>query len=187
MENPIKLNEIPVLRTGRLILRKLVLDDADDVFEYAHVQEITEYVIWYPHKTKQDSINFINFVEEQFHKESQVVWGIEIKSENKLVGTIDLRNWNNDNRCGETGYCISKKYWGTGITTEALKAVIDFSFRTLNLNRVEAYCEEENVGSWHVMQKAGMKFEGVLREKVCIKGTFRSMKVYSILKSEYVL
>jgi [ribosomal protein S5]-alanine N-acetyltransferase len=66
-----------------------------------------------------------------------------------------------------------------------LLAVVNFAFEVLGLNRVEAHCEEENIGSWKVMMKAGMKFEGVLREKVFVKDKFRSMKVYSIIKSEY--
>jgi [ribosomal protein S5]-alanine N-acetyltransferase len=187
MEPIIKLNEIPVLQTERLLLRKLTLHDAEDIFEYAHVPEVTKYVIWFPHKTKHDSIEFVRFAEKQFNEISDIVWGIEPRAEKKIIGTIGLVKWRNEHRCGEIGYCIAKDFWGKGITTEALKAVIGFSFRTLNLNRVEAHCEEENIGSWKVMQKAGMKFEGVLREKVCIKGTFRSMKVYSILKREYDL
>lgn len=187
MKNSINLTEIPAFETERLLLRKLSLCDADDIFEYAHVPEVTEYVIWNPHNTKQDSIDFVKFTEDQFRQNQEIAWGIELKAEKKIIGTIGLLKWHNLHRCGETGYCISKNYWGKGIVTEALKAVIDFSFRTLNLNRVEAHCEEENIGSWKVMQKAGMTFEGILREKVCIKGKFRSMKVYSILKNEYVL
>lgn len=58
-------------------------------------------------------------------------------------------------------------------------------FEVLHLNRIEAHCEEENIGSWRVMEKCGMKYEGTLREKVFIKERFRSMKMYSILKQEW--
>ncbi len=181
----IELADIPVLETQRLLLKRLSLNDADDVFEYANDDDITKYVIWDRHRSKQASIDFINFAAEQFKLGEAIVWGIEIKAERKVIGTIDLRNYNGNNKCADTGYCISKKYWGKGFTTEALKAVIDFGFERLYLNRIEAHCEEENTGSWRVMEKVGMKFEGVLREKVFVKERFRSMKMYSILRSEY--
>jgi ribosomal-protein-alanine N-acetyltransferase len=66
-----------------------------------------------------------------------------------------------------------------------LKSVIKFGFNDLKLHRIEAHCEAENIGSSRVMEKAGMKYEGVLREKIYIKNKYRSMKMFSILKSEY--
>jgi [ribosomal protein S5]-alanine N-acetyltransferase len=113
------LNDIPVLCTERLMLRKLTVSDASDVFEYAHVPEVTKFLVWYPHKTKDDSLEFIAFAEKKFNEESDIVWGIECMSEKKIIGTIGLLKWNDINKCGEIGYCISKKYWGKGIMTEA--------------------------------------------------------------------
>lgn len=103
----------------------------------------------------------------------------------KIIGSIDLRNWNAIHNCGEIGYVISKEYWNRGYVSEAIKAVIKFGFEVLHLNRIELHCEEENIGSWRVMEKCGMKFEGILREKVFFKERLRSMKVYSMLKKEW--
>lgn len=90
-----------------------------------------------------------------------------------------------ENNCAEIGYVISKDFWNKGIMTEALKSLIKFCFEELHLNRLESHCEEENTGSWHVMEKCGLKYEGTLREKVFVKERYRSMKMYSILRSEY--
>lgn len=180
-----ELTEIPIIETERLILRKITLNDVDDIFEYASIPEVTAFVPWYAHKTKNDSADFVKFAEEQFHNNLSIVWGIVIKSKNKLIGSIELRGWNSINNCGDIGYVISKNYWGQGITTEAMNAVIKFGIEQLELNRVEAHCEEENIGSWHVMEKCGMIYEGTLREKVFIKDRYRSMKIYSILKKEW--
>ena len=185
MDNTKQLSEVPKLETERLILRKIILDDARDIFEYAHVPEVSEFLIWYPHQTIQDSINFIKFAEDKFVNNEWIIFGIELKEKSKLIGTIDIRGWKEVNNCAETGYVISKAYWNKGITTEALRAVIKFCFEELQSNRLEAHCEEENIGSWHVMEKCGMKYEGTLREKVYIKEKYRSMKMYSILRSEY--
>ena len=177
--------EIPRIEAERLILRKITEEDVNDIFEYASVPEVTTFVLWDTHKTKQNSIEFVKLAGEQFNNNISIVWGIEIKSENKLIGSIDLRDWNSIHRCGEIGYVISKEYWNRGYVSEAVKAIINFGFEILHLNRIEAHCEEENIGSWKVMEKCGMKYEGTLREKVFIKERFRSMKMYSILKREW--
>ena len=180
-----ELPEFPKIETERLLLRKININDADDIFEYASVPEITTFLLWETHRSKSDSLDFIKFADEQFNNKTSIIWGIVIKNGNKLIGTIDIRNWNMIHNCGEIGYVISKKYWNMGYVSEAMAAVIKYGFKELLLNRVEAHCEEENIGSWKVMEKCRMKFEGVLREKVFIKGRFRSMKMYSILRKEW--
>lgn len=186
MNNPKRLLEMPTIETERLFLRKITMDDAPDIFEYAHVPEVSEFLLWYPHQTIQDSIEFIKFAEEKFTNDEWMIFGIELKEKRKLIGTIDIRGWKGVNNCTETGYVISNEYWNKGITTEALRSVIKFSFDELQLNRMETHCEEENIGSWKVMEKCGMKYEGTLREKVFVKERYRSMKMYSILRSEYI-
>lgn len=185
MVDDIVLTDIPRIETERLILRKITAEDVDNIFEYASITEVTTFVLWETHKTKRDTLDFVKFAEEQFINGSSIVWGIEIKSEKKLIGSIDLRDWKTIHKCGDIGYAISKKYWNKGYVSEAMKAVMKFGFEPLHLNRIEAHCEEENIGSWRVMQKCGMKYEGTLREKVFIKGKFRSMKMYSLLKNEW--
>ena len=69
--------------------------------------------------------------------------------------------------------------------TEAVKEVIKYGFEKMNLNRIYAKCFVENIGSQKVLEKVGMKFEGILREQMFIKSKFSDMKIYSILSKEY--
>jgi len=185
MNIPNRFPEFPVIETERLILRKIGVEDAEDIFEYAKVPEVSEFLPWYPHKAIEDSKNFIIYAEEKFKTDDSLIFGIEIREEKKIIGCIEVRGWRSENNCADVGYVLSKDYWNKGILTEVLKSLIKFCFEELNLNRVEAHCEEENIGSWRVMEKCGMKQEGTLREKVYMKERYRSMKMYSILKSEY--
>ncbi|KAF0153038.1 MAG: ribosomal-protein-alanine N-acetyltransferase [Ignavibacteria bacterium] len=180
------LTEFPQLETVRLKLRKLSAADANDIFEYACIQEAAHFLIWEPHTSINDSSEFISFADQQFNDSNSIIWGIELKEEKKLIGTIDLRGYSSLHRCGDVGYVISQKYWRRGIVSEAFRALIDFGFGVLNLNRIESHCEHENTGSWKVMEKAGLVYEGTLREKILIKGKFRTMKMYSILKSDWL-
>ena len=83
------------------------------------------------------------------------------------------------------GYAIAREYWGRGLTTEAVRAAIAFGFDHLSLNRIEARCIAENTASERVMQKAGLSYEGTLRDYVFRKGAYRDYKVYSILRREH--
>jgi ribosomal-protein-alanine N-acetyltransferase len=85
----------------------------------------------------------------------------------------------------ELGYVLSREHWGRGLMPEAVRAVIRFGFGRMGLNRVQARCIAENVASARVMEKAGMAYEGTLRESEFIKGAYRDMKLYSILRREY--
>ena len=185
MGNTIQLLEIPTLNTERLILRRLSLSDQNDIFEYASIPEVSTYLPWKPHTKIENTFDFLKLVEQEFEDLKFIVFGIELKKEKKLIGTIALRNWDKPDHCIDIGYAISKKYWNKGLTTEAVKAIIKFGFEKLNANRIEAHCDKDNVASYCVMEKAGMKYEGTLRQKVLIKNKFTSMKFYSVLKEEF--
>lgn len=83
------------------------------------------------------------------------------------------------------GYTLARELWGQGLITEALGAIIAFGFKELELLRLAALCQVDNIGSARVLEKSGLKFEGVLRQYYFIKGAQRDMKIYSILKHEW--
>ena len=91
-----------------------------------------------------------------------------------------------DNRAAEVGYSLARGLWNRGLMTEALRAVIDFGFRGLNLNRIEAQHESENPASGAVMRKCGMQREGTLRQRLMNKGRFVDVELYSILRCDYI-
>jgi len=176
----------PILETSRLILKKISSEDAEDMFEYASDPEVTKYLSsWEYHKNIEDSLKFINLLLSRYEKGNPSDWGVYLKENGKLIGTCGFSFIDEKNMVGEVGYVLGRKYWNKGIMTEAVRKVIEFGFEKLNLNRIQARCKVENIASERVMQKVGMKFEGVLREAVFAKGRFWDMKMYSILKREY--
>lgn len=177
-------SNFPTLETERLILRKLRLEDAKDLFEYASDKEVTKYVTWEPHKSIEDSVNLIKFTHERYEKREGIIWGIVCKENKKVIGTCDISPVTKHFRA-EIAYALSRDYWGKGIMTEAVKEAIKFGFEKMNLNRIQAMCIPENIGSCRVMEKVGMKYEGLIREYMYIKGKFQDLKLYSILRREY--
>lgn len=177
---------LPVLETERLKLRKLSMRDASDIFEYASIPEVAENVTWSYHRNISDTLYFLKYVTQQYKDGIPSPWGIVHKESNKIIGTIGFHIWVLAYKYAEAGFAISNKYWNNGYTTEAFKEVIKFGFQKLNLNRIEATCKLNNFASEKVMIKCGLTYEGIMREKLFAKGEFHDLKLYSILKSEWL-
>ncbi len=185
METQRIFNNLPKLETERLVLRKLLYKDVNDIYSYAHDEEVAQYVMWDAHHSELETLEFLNVVIELYNKNEPAPWGIELKETKKIIGTIGFVSLESEHNKAEVGYTLAKQYWNKGITTEALKKVIQFGFEKMRLNRIEAKCIKENEQSIKVLLKAGMKEEGLLRQYLYLKKDFRDIKIFSILKSEY--
>jgi [ribosomal protein S5]-alanine N-acetyltransferase len=179
-------SNLPELETERLLLRKMRLDDAEAMFAYASDPEVTRYVPWDTHRSMEDSESFLGFATEGYERGDFGGWGVVLKDDGVFIGTcgIDV-GYAPEHARAELGYVLSREHWGKGLMPEAVRAVIRLSFGRMGLNRVEARCIAENTASARVMEKAGMTYEGTLREREFIKGAYRDMKLYSILRREY--
>lgn len=177
--------QLPIIETNRLLLRKLSLDDANDMYEYTSNEIVSRYVNWNPHKSIGDTKSYIHYVLQQYYLKKIAPWGIQFKENNKLIGTIDFVTWDPVHRTAEIGYAISHLYWGKGLTPEAVQALIELGFTRMKLERIQARCIAENIASQRVMEKTNMTYEGTIRKSMLIKGTHRDIKLYSILREEY--
>ncbi|HET7656666.1 MAG TPA: GNAT family protein [Bacillales bacterium] len=178
--------DIPTLETERLILRKLTMDDAEDLFEYSSEPEVSKYLPWETHRTIGDSKEFISMVLELYETGQLAPWGIMLKENEKLVGTIDFVHWLPKHHRAEISFVLSKKFWGNGYILEATRRLLCFGFEQMELQKIEALSMIENVQSQRVLQKLGMRFEGVLRNHWWVKDRFRDIVQYSILKKEFM-
>lgn len=184
-----KLGEIfdnnPVFETERLILRKLELTDAEDYYVLASDPAVTTHTTWSRHETLEDSIGFIERVNERVRLRQAYHWGILYKPKGLLIGRTGIINVDPVNERSEIGYALASEYWNLGIVTEATKRIVAFLFNEVGFNRLEARCNENNPGSYRVMEKIGMTCEGLLRKQLKINGMFLDQRTYSILKEEY--
>jgi ribosomal-protein-alanine N-acetyltransferase len=178
-------NDFPILETERLKLRKITLDDVEDMYSYCSNEEVPKYTSWNAHNSLEETKETIERVINQWENKKLVHWGIEYKENRKLIGTIEFVTWDTQHKVAEIGYCLSQDYWGKGIGTEAACEVIKFGFSNMNLVRIQARCYLENIGSARVMEKAKMSFEGVIRKGLFVKGKHQDLKMYSIISEEF--
>ena len=179
------LKDLPTLETERLILRKMAPDDAEAVFAYASDPEVSRYTLWERHRSIEDSRAFLELVIQKYENGGEPDWGIIYRGDHRFVGACGLVNWEAEHARAEAGFVLSREYWGSGLMPEAVRAMIRFGFEAMNLNRIEARCIAENVASARVMEKAGIPYEGTLRQREYIKGAYRDIKLYAILKKEF--
>ena len=178
------LKNLPTLETDRMILRRMTPNDAEAVFAYASDPEVTRYVIWETHRSIEDSRAFLDLVTSKYESGGEPEWGIVYKGDHRFIGTCGIVSLEPHHARAELGYALSRDYWGRGLMAEAVCAMISFGYDKMNLNRIEARCIAQNTASSRVMEKAGMLYEGTLRQRELIKGEHRDIKVYSVLRDE---
>jgi len=154
----------PVIETERLVLRPSRAEDAEAIYQtYAADEEVTRYLVWRPHRSIEETHEFMRGAVETWADRSHFNWAVTVKPDDRLRGMIALRV---EGFKADAGYVLGREFWGRGYMTEALRAVIAFGLSLPGVYRVWALCDVENLASARVMEKAGMSFEGVLRRNV---------------------
>ena len=176
---------MPTLETRRLLIRRLTMRDANDIFDYSRDPQVARHVLWEAHRSIGESKAYLRFMLRKYRLMDAASWGIELKREHKIVGTIGYMWIQTENACAEVGYSLARSCWNQGIMTEALQEVLRYSFEDLHLNRVEAMHEVDNPASGAVMRKCGMRLEGTQRQKLYNKGRYVDVDIYAILKKDY--
>ncbi|MBR2336096.1 MAG: GNAT family N-acetyltransferase [Clostridia bacterium] len=178
-------SEMPILTTDRFILRKLSLDDTDDMYEYAKDAGVTRFLTWSPHKDKAFTLEYLTYLQTRYKAGEFYDWAIVCKDSGKMIGTCGFTRLDLKNDFAEIGYVINPEYHGQGIATEVVGRVIKYGFENLMLNRIECRFIEGNDASRRVMEKNGMKFEGIMRGAMLIKGDYKDIGVCAITRKDF--
>ena len=175
------------IETERLILRRFRVEDAQAMYDrWASDPEVTRFLTWPPHADVGVTKQLLALWTSEYEKEDHYQWAITVKAQDDLpVGSMAVVF--HDDRCrkAEVGYCIGRAWWRQGITSEALAAVIGFLFDEVGVERVEARHDVNNPNSGAVMEKCGMRKEGVLRRADCNNQGIVDSCLHAILKVEW--
>ncbi len=177
--------DIPPMATERLILRRILPKDYEDMYEYSSNEKTVEYLAWEYHRTIAFTKNYTKYLQKQYKDGLYYDWAVTLKENGKMIGTCGFTSITPEHQRAEIGYVISPAYWGNGIALEAANAVIRFGFEQMDLNRIEAKFMVGNCASERVMQKLGMQREGVFRDYMFVKGSFRDICFYSMTAEDY--
>ncbi len=166
-------------------LRKLQPSDADRIEELASVLPVAQHTLNIPHPyPKGGGRDFVEMITTQMAEGKCATFAVVENASEQLVGCIGLRIESEHNRA-ELGYWIGQDYWGRGYCTEAARLILAHGFNDLALRRIMATALTQNGASSRVMEKIGMKHEGILRQHVTRFGVTSDMTVYGILRDEF--
>lgn len=191
MKDGVYMND-KVFETERLIIRHFKESDAEDFFEYASTHEVGDRAGFPPHPSVEFSLEFI----KNIFMPNPDVYALELKSENKVIGAIELRNahkkdsFENLNlpaNTHEIGASLNPKYWSQGYMSEAANRMIQFAFEELNSEGVYATTSSKNIGSQKLQEKCGMKYiDSIPRERKWIDGSDNETQRRGITREDYL-
>ncbi|HTK09365.1 MAG TPA: GNAT family protein [Ktedonobacteraceae bacterium] len=174
----------PFVIGERLYLRPL--EPAQDNHLYStwlNNEDIRRWFSVYPTSDARGKERLENLYKDFRH----ILFGVVLKSDNTLIGLVGLKDINVLNQSAEFYVIIGDPAaWGKGYGTEATKLMVRYGFMELNLNRIQTQDMDENIGGQRADEKAGFKYEGTLREVIPRFGKFHDVRVYSLLRHEYL-
>ncbi|MGD6957389.1 GNAT family N-acetyltransferase [Rossellomorea aquimaris] len=179
----------PAIETDRLILRRMCLDDTQSVFDHWISDErITDNRVSPSHKTVAETKVRVEKIVSGYDSNDFCYWGIELKYGGDLIGEIDLYDFDQSTGNCEVSYSLGYDWWNKGYGTEALQAVVEFAFIHMNAHKLTAAHNTDNPASGRIMEKAGMKQEGIIRHMIRnSKGQYKDCAVYGLLQEEYIV
>jgi [ribosomal protein S5]-alanine N-acetyltransferase len=178
---------VVLIRTQRLALREYTPDDWPTLLAY---QSDPRYLRYYPW-TERSAVTVREWVTSLVARqtdEPRDVFQLAITlpaEEGRLIGSCGVRVNDRARREGNIGYELNPEYWGHGYATEAARAMLSYGFDQLDLHRVWAQCNAENIGSAHILEKLGMRREAHFREHDHFKGRWWGSFIYAMLDHEW--
>lgn len=179
------MGEFPIIHTDRLRLRGFTMEDAPTVQKHCADPEVARTTLSLPHPYEDGMAEeWIATHQPAFDAGTNISLAMEHREKEAIVGQIDLRP-DRGHQHAEIGYLVYRCFWNDGYATEAARALVDYGFSVLGLHRIFAHHFEGNPASGRVLEKCGMKREGVQRKHIFKWGEFRDLIHYGILREDW--
>ena len=174
------------METERLLLRRFNMGDANEIFrEWASYDSVTRYLPWKKHDSISETKTYLLDVVGGYSRPDKYCWGIEHKKEGMLIGSVSAEMEDERSKVAGVGYCLGERFWNMGYATEALRAVADYMFYDVGINRLEAYHSIKNPASGRVLSKAGFLPEGHMRQKyITWGGEYQDSDLYGYIRED---
>lgn len=175
----------PTLHTPRLQLRPFAEDDLDAILSLQSNPRVLRYWDAPPWNDRAQAERFITVCRQMEGEGTGARLAIDRLADGAFIGWCALSQWNPNHRSARLGYCFDETAWGKGFATEAVGALLQWAFDTLDLNRVQAETDTRNTASSRVLEKLGFIREGCLREDCVVNGEVSDSWIYGLLRREW--
>ena len=174
------------LETERLLIRQFQHSDLEAFLSYRNDRDVARYQSWDVPYPRETAIEFVEKMSTAILSHSDwLQMAIELKSAGVLIGDVAFFIRREDERQAMIGYSLARSFWGNGYASEAVSCLLGYLFGEMNLHRVSAECDVENVPSWRLLEKIGFRREAHLVENIFFKGAYGSEYQYAMLLREW--
>lgn len=174
----------PILRTERLLLRRLRADDADALFAIFGDERVAAQTDVPTFTSPDDAAKVVTWADGVYAARTGLRWGIVWRDDGTLVGTCGFHLLDRRSARAELGYDLAHAYWRRGIMREALRCILPFGFATFDLNRVQAMVHPGNEASAGLLRAMGFSEEGTLRQYTYFRGAFQDQRCFALLRAD---
>jgi ribosomal-protein-alanine N-acetyltransferase len=174
-----------VLERTHVRLREIVPADAADLFAFRSDPEEQRYNDP-PLRTLDEAHELIESLAREYREEGAIRWGLTLAGEDTVVGLLGYNSWSPADHRAALGYDLKRGLWGRGLASEAVRAVLEFGFGPMALNRVEAHTDAENTRSIRMLRRLGFWQEGTFHEHYLEDGAFHDVALYVLLRRDRV-
>lgn len=161
----------------RVALRPVQMSDAVDMFEYASDPVVCQFLQWGPYATLSEAERWLESKIENSKRED-VLFGVELKEESRLIGVVRIYSFDFEKRQGEISYILNPAYSGKGLATEAVKGAIEVVCNALGLRSIIATVDFENEESSRLAQRLGFRYLNGKDFQIEVKNVMRTYKTF---------
>lgn len=172
----------PILQTERLVLRELGSPDAQALLDCFSNPEVLRHYGQQPLTSLVQVQQIIKNFANHFTEKRGIKWGIALKEQEGIIGTLGFQEWSMEHRRAEISYALFPDYWGKGYAQEAVKRAISYGFEEMDLVRIGAIVFTENEASQLLLQKIGFEQEGLLKKYMHQNNMPHDTYMYSLIK-----
>jgi len=173
------------MKGDQVLLRHIRLDDAEDMFAWASDPEVSRFLPWAPHRSIEETRQYIRECIKAYRDEEWLPLAIEDNETGRVIGNLALYAVKPRHGVAEIAFVLSRDLWGRRTIDEAASLFIGWAFQSLDIFRIQAVAAVENEHSIAVLERLGMRFEGILRGYQILHTGPADMKMYSILQPEW--
>jgi [ribosomal protein S5]-alanine N-acetyltransferase len=181
----INFTPFPNLETERLILRRLSENDVDHIIALRGNPETMQFIPRPLIKSKEAALAHLQMIDANIENNTAINWGVYLKETNDFIGFMGIYQMQPENFRAEIGYMVLPQFSGKGLTTEAVKGILNYGFDVLKLHSIEGVITPGNIASERVLQKNGFVKEAHFIENMFAMGKFWDAVIYSLLKRNF--
>ncbi len=177
--------KFPAIDLGDYILREKKDEDATNFFNYYSDPEVNKFILCEMPRDVEEARKELHYWRNVFYQNDGIYFAIAVKDTDQLIGSIGLTTFNSYHSRIELSYDLCREYWRRGICTKAIKAVTQYGFEELSVNRIEAFTSTYNTPSKNLLLKCGFSLEGTLRQHRYHRGAYVDAYSFSLLRQEF--